>query len=274
MKKSGMPIHLMTAAIAICALFFIFTSRGITKETALQKELKLTVVYDNNPSDFSALRADWGFSAYVTGFEKNLLFDTGENPKILAGNLSALGIDKEAIDVIVLSHMHGDHIGGLDAVLHKGQTVFVPSGATQKILDAIEKAGATAIVAKDPTTVLPGIETTGTFDQDGPTPEQGLVLETPAGRVLVTGCAHPGIVQMVRGLVQRDKTPLLVLGGFHLKSDAQADIETKAKTLKTLGVQRAAPCHCSGDLARKIFAEVFDKNWVPAQLGTELRFSR
>jgi len=64
----------------------------------------------------------------------------------------------------------------------------------------------------------------------------------------------------------------LVMGGFHLRDTGQAQIEAIMADLRSLGVQRVAPCHCTGDPARQIFAEAFGTEYFPAGAGWTVTF--
>ncbi len=99
-----------------------------------------------------------------------------------------------------------------------------------------------------------GTHTTG--ELGSPIREQALAPKTPRGLVVITGCAHPGIATLVR----QAKTELgddvhLALGGFHLGGASAAQIAATIAELQELGVQRIAPSHCTGDAARRAFAE-------------------
>jgi 7,8-dihydropterin-6-yl-methyl-4-(beta-D-ribofuranosyl)aminobenzene 5'-phosphate synthase len=100
--------------------------------------------------------------------------------------------------------------------------------------------------------------------------EQALLVETGAGLVVVTGCAHPGVVEMVR----RSKATVegevrLVMGGFHLGDAGSAQIEAIIADFRELGVQQVAPCHCTGDLARQMFAEAYGDDCTLAGVGQQ-----
>ncbi len=82
------------------------------------KNVTLITIYDNyqyNPK----LKTGWGFSCLVKVNGKNILFDTGGNDSILLGNMEKMNIDPNQIDIVVLSHIHGDHTGGLTEFLEK-----------------------------------------------------------------------------------------------------------------------------------------------------------
>lgn len=220
--------------------------------------VKLIVVYDNNAyteSVVAGLRTDWGFACWVETGDSTVLFDTGGNGAILMNNLNRLGLDPAAIDAVVLSHAHGDHTGGLTALLDAGVRPAVylldtfPAGFKQAVRNR------TALVEiSGPAEVVPGVHTTGRVD--GEIPEEALIVESSDGLLVITGCAHPGVVNMVRRAREAVEGEVaLVVGGYHLGSASQAEIRKVAEGLAALGVQRVAPCHCSGDLARAIFSE-------------------
>jgi 7,8-dihydropterin-6-yl-methyl-4-(beta-D-ribofuranosyl)aminobenzene 5'-phosphate synthase len=105
--------------------------------------------------------------------------------------------------------------------------------------------------------------------------EQALVVGTAEGLVVVTGCAHPGVVEMVRRAQQVGKGEVaLVVGGFHLFGADRGRIAEVIGGLRALGVRRVAPCHCTGDLARRMFAEAFGDDFLPAGAGWSIAFRR
>src|SRR3954465_15065808 len=73
---------------------------------------RVTILYDAF-GDRAGLTRDWGFAALIEYGGKRILFDTGNDGETFSHNLKALGIDLKKIDFVVMSHRHGDHIGGL-----------------------------------------------------------------------------------------------------------------------------------------------------------------
>ncbi len=98
--------------------------------------------------------------------------------------------------------------------------------------------------------------------------EQSLIIQTEKGLIIITGCAHPGIVKIVKrakDLLKKDI--LLVVGGFHLIGKSEKEIGEIVLEFKKLGVKYVAPCHCSGDIARRLFKEVYKENFINAGVG-------
>jgi 7,8-dihydropterin-6-yl-methyl-4-(beta-D-ribofuranosyl)aminobenzene 5'-phosphate synthase len=227
-----------------------------------------TIVYENNPYNPS-LRTGWGFSCVVEIGEAVVLFDTGGNGTILLDNMEKLGFDPQAIDAVVLSHIHGDHTGGLKGLLDTGTrpVVYVPASFPESFKAPV-RVQTELVEVTDPVEVLPGVHTTGEVGSS--IVEQALVVETGAGLVVVTGCAHPGVVEMVRRAKEVvDGDVALVMGGFHLGGADSAQLEAIIADFRELGVQQVAPCHCTGDLARQMFAEAYGDGCTLAGIGQQ-----
>jgi 7,8-dihydropterin-6-yl-methyl-4-(beta-D-ribofuranosyl)aminobenzene 5'-phosphate synthase len=234
--------------------------------TEEEQTVRFTIVYDNNRYD-ERLRTAWGFACWVEVGGTTVLFDAGGESATLLGNMAKLDLDPQAIDAVVLSHIHGDHTGGLAGLLDTGirPTVYVPA-AFPASFKADLRARTDVVQVSGPTKIFSGIYTTGQVGSG--IVEQALVVETGAGLVVVTGCAHPGVVEMVR---QAKKATVgevaLVMGGFHLGSASQDQIAGIIAALRQLGVQQVAPCHCTGDRARRMFADAYGTDCTLAGVG-------
>ncbi len=227
----------------------------------------LTILYDNNPYD-PKLRTAWGFSCLVSLDGATILFDTGGDGRLLAENMAKLGVDIRSIQAVVLSHIHGDHTGGLDAVLEKNNnvTVFLPASFTSNFKADVKRHGSAVVEVYEAVKVHDCVATTGVLGRA--IEEQSLMVETSRGLVLVTGCAHPGIVNIVRRAKELTGEEIhLVVGGFHLASKSEEEINRIITQMKELGVRKVAPCHCSGDPARRLFKEAFIANYIEAGVG-------
>lgn len=221
--------------------------------------------YSHNPN----LQTSWGFSCLVKTEVMNILFDTGGSGKILLGNMGEMGIDPEKIDVVFLSHIHGDHVGGLKKFLKVNPhvTVYFPGSFPESFKDEIEKTGAEGVKVNSPKRVAPGIQSTG--ELMGPPKEQSLVISTAEGLAVITGCAHPGIVRTVRRARELENDNLhLVMGGFHLTGVSNEELRSIVRSFRELGVEMVSPTHCSGDRCREIFKEEYGENYLPDGVGS------
>lgn len=235
--------------------------------------VRLKIVY-NNYAAKEGLTTDWGFGCVIEGAEKPILFDTGTNGRILLSNMERMGISADSISMVALSHIHGDHTGGLTDFLKANSqvTVFVPPSFPAGFKRHVTSAGARCVDVKKGTPILPGVWSTGELGTG--IKEQALFAATPEGLVVVTGCAHPGVVEMVRGAKEAAaevgldaQTVALVTGGFHMLQMNDTQIHRTIDELRALGVKQAAPSHCSGDRTRVLFQKAFGSDCLVGDLG-------
>ncbi len=221
---------------------------------------KITIIYDNHTPENTALKSSWGFACVIEGFEKTILFDTGTSGPILMHNFKVLGFDLDQIDVVVISHGDWDHLGGLWTFLDANSDleVYLPASLSRHLKDEVVAVGATCIsVAENFVSICSGVVLSG--EMQGPRNEQSILLQGADESIILTGCAHPGIVEITRRFAKEEKH-YFIMGGFHLKDSATQEIESIVEELKKLGVTRAAPTHCSGARSEKIFASIFGTN--------------
>ena len=229
------------------------------------KDLSITVVYDNNPYK-EELETAWGFSCIIKGTEKTILFDTGGDGSILLSNMGKLDINPKEIDLVVLSHIHGDHAGGLNSFLKKDPDVdvYVLESFPESFKDEIKEYGANVINVQESEKICEGVYSTGELGLG--IKEQSLIIQTEQGLIIITGCAHPGIVEIVenvKGLVEDDV--LFVMGGFHLiKTSNKSEIVSSIKELEVFFI---GPCHCSGDDVRELFEKEYGENYLKIGVG-------
>jgi 7,8-dihydropterin-6-yl-methyl-4-(beta-D-ribofuranosyl)aminobenzene 5'-phosphate synthase len=231
----------------------------------------MTIVYDNH-SFKEDLEKDWGFSCFIEGLEKSVLFDTGKNGHILLSNMGKLGIRPEEIDLVFLSHAHKDHTGGLDTLLTKNakMEVWLPEFFPSSIKEAIETAGSAVVEIDSFQKICEGAYTTGVIP--GWIKEQSLLLETDKGLIVVTGCAHPRIVKIIfKAKELLGKSIYMTLGGFHLAGFLEAEVEEIAVRFRALDVKKVGPCHCSGDVCNQIFAKEYQDDFLKMGAGREIR---
>lgn len=188
--------------------------------------MKLTIVYDNEVSR-QGLRSGWGFSTLVeTEQAPPILFDTGNDGPALLYNMRELGIDAGQIGAIVISHGHGDHTGGLQSIMefNNNAEIYVPSSIWREL------PGIKISAVSGPQQLFTGVFTTGELKGI----EQSLVLSTDKGLVVLTGCSHPGVGEILQA-ASRFGSLYGIVGGFHGFHDFDL--------LKPLSL--ICPCHCT-----------------------------
>jgi 7,8-dihydropterin-6-yl-methyl-4-(beta-D-ribofuranosyl)aminobenzene 5'-phosphate synthase len=196
-----------------------------------EHSLRITIAVDNRAGP--GLKTEHGLSLWIEAEGKHILFDTGQG-RALKPNAQALGIDLAQTDILVLSHGHFDHTGGIDQVLKASDkvTVFCHAGVMQprySIRDAASKAiqiprKSAAALNRMPEQRIhwvsqplmlsgksgitgPILRKTNFEDTGGPfylDPEarradpidddQALWIQTENGVVVCVGCSHAGLV--------------------------------------------------------------------------------
>jgi 7,8-dihydropterin-6-yl-methyl-4-(beta-D-ribofuranosyl)aminobenzene 5'-phosphate synthase len=253
-------------------IFLAFSLMGV-KPIPKEKKLSFIVLYNNVPHD-KELTTAWGFSCLVKGTDKNILFDTGGDGKILLSNMKKLKIDPKEIDFVVLSHIHGDHTGGLWELLRVNNkiVVYLPESFPKDFKDRARKQGAEVVSVQNPIGICKNVYLTGELGTR--MKEQSLVIDTPRGLIIITGCAHPGIVNIVRKAKKSLNNKLyLVLGGFHLIAYTEKEVKKIIKDLKELGVVKVGPSHCTGGRPIELFREAWGKNFFDMGCGATIELN-
>jgi 7,8-dihydropterin-6-yl-methyl-4-(beta-D-ribofuranosyl)aminobenzene 5'-phosphate synthase len=235
--------------------------------TIQDKDLHLTIVYDNNPYD-NRLDTRWGFSCYIQGTKKTILFDVGGEGSVLLSNMKKLEINPKGVNAIVLSHVHYDHIGGLSHFLKENHnvTVYMPQSLPQSVKETVRQTGARVTDVKNSIKICKDVYSTGELGDF--IKEESLIIKTYKGLIIITGCAHPGVVRIVKKAKEMLKSDVyLVLGGFHLCWMSLSKVKKIINGVKKEGVKKVAPCHCSGDIARKQFEKAYGKDFLLVGAG-------
>jgi len=301
-------LFLLVTALSSAWLLPSCATTGSTPTAPAAETARITVLYDAFGKD-ATMTKDWGYAALVEINGKRILFDTGDDPEILAKNVKAKAVDLTRLDFVVLSHRHGDHIGGLTYVLSvnpkvriyapkEGFGIFgsdLPSkfyrkdeslpaemryynGAPPEIMRfGTVFPGANIQLIDKTTEVVPGITLIALVSDSPGTKELkelSLVINTPDGIVLVVGCSHPGIETIVAEAAKINPHIHFIAGGFHLVVAQDAAIEKVATSLHdNYKVDYIAPGHCTGEPTFAAMQRMFGERYLYAGLGTTLNVS-
>jgi 7,8-dihydropterin-6-yl-methyl-4-(beta-D-ribofuranosyl)aminobenzene 5'-phosphate synthase len=289
-------------------LIFVGCATMTVTVSADPARAQITVLYDafGRPSP---LQKDWGYAALVEYGGKRILFDTGNNPDILAQNAKAKDVDLSKLDFVVMSHRHGDHMGGLAYLLTVNPKVKIyapkegfgvygsdlPSTFYRKDTSLpLEQRyyngeppevmrfgtawpGANFQLVDKNIEIAPGVNLIALVsDKPGTLElrELSLAINTPAGMAIVVGCSHPGIDKIVEAATAINPRIHFVVGGFHLAVSSDPDIERIVTVLhETFRVEYVAPGHCTGEPAFTALKKAFGDRYLYAGLGTTIPLS-
>lgn len=233
--------------------------------------LKITTLYDNR-KDKEGLQEGWGFSALIETPDKKILFDTGNDYPALLSNLSLLNLSLQSITHLFFSHKHGDHIAGFAEVVQKvpqKSALYLPKGFSSSLIKKIPQGLSYQILetSSQIEDSLYSLILKGGFRLY----EQALAFKTALGTVIITGCAHPGVLNYIEEAQRLIPGPIhLVMGGFHLFQASFKKAESLVQSFHSLGVKKAAPCHCSGDQTLYSFQRMYGDQYVKIGTGTQV----
>ncbi len=268
-------------------------------------DAKITVLYDAF-GKIPGMQKDWGYSALIEYGGKRILFDTGNNADILERNAKASNVDLSKLDFVVMSHRHGDHMGGMTYLLRVNPRVKIyapkegfgvygadlpssfyrkdPSlppeqryynGSPPDIMRFgsawpganFELVDKNTEIAHDIHLIALVSDKPGTLELR----ELSLAINTPEGMAIVVGCSHPGIDKIVAAAASINPRIRVIAGGFHLVVTSDADIEKIVAALRNnFKVEYVAPGHCTGEPAFTALRRTFGDRYRYAGLGTTL----
>jgi 7,8-dihydropterin-6-yl-methyl-4-(beta-D-ribofuranosyl)aminobenzene 5'-phosphate synthase len=245
------------------------------EETVISADsVTITVIFDNIPFE-DDYATSGGFACLVEIPGTVIVFDAGGHGSILMRNTARQGIDPGAVDIVVISHEHWDHTGGLGELLESnpGARVYIPSTFGSGTRDVISKHGIEPIDVSVPVEIVPGVFSSGVMGEA--IPEQSILLMTDRGPMVITGCAHPGVAEIAaKGAELAGAAPLLVMGGWHLGGADGARIETIIETFSETGVRYVAPSHCTGENAMAVFEGAYGDRFIRSGAGKMIRGAR
>jgi len=249
----------------------------------LKRPLKISFLVDDNPGP--GCQAEHGLSLFIEADIK-ILFDAGQS-RLFLENAGHLGIDAAAADFLVLSHGHYDHGNGFEYL--NGKRLLCHPGCFTRRYRAEKSAyiglkydqpfaekNFDLIFSEKPFKISDSVTFLGqiprkndfeakqtTFVKEDGTPDfviddSALVIDTATGLVIIAGCSHAGIcniVEYAREITGKTRVRAVV-GGFHLK-EASTVIQPTIDYLKSADIGLLMPCHCVDASVIMLFNSIF-----------------
>lgn len=243
---------------------------GIRLTEGIENPVTVKIIYDNY-SVSQDLTPDWGYAILITGLDDDVLFDTGAKPDIFESNFRKMNLDGERIHFLVLSHEHGDHTNGIPGFVKIKNNIpaIIPESFSGKFKENLTRSGLKPVLVKNPALITGNLFTSGEFP--GPIPEQSLILNTKKGLVIMTGCSHPGIIEMLNKIkTSFNKNIYMVFGGFHLLQKSDQEMEKIIAGMKSLGVVKVGATHCTGEKQTKMIREAFKSDFFELGVGNSV----
>ncbi len=270
--------------------------------------IKMLVENTSNSEKFSC---EHGVSLYIETSKHKILFDTGASG-IFAENAEKMNVDLAQVDIAFISHGHYDHGGGLPTFLKlnskaniyltekalnnyatkkpEGNMVYIGIPKELEVNERFKLVGERLII-DDELQLISNVkgscltpsgndslymEKEGTMVEDDFSHEQSLIIEEQGVTLLVAGCAHKGIVNIMEHIKSLGiKKPDYVIGGFHLYNRTKNENED-SKIVKRIGLylKDSGPkyytCHCTGIESYKTLKKIMGEKVEYLATGSEL----
>jgi 7,8-dihydropterin-6-yl-methyl-4-(beta-D-ribofuranosyl)aminobenzene 5'-phosphate synthase len=254
--------------------------------------VRITTLVENSGGEHLALKHEHGLSFYIEKDNHSILFDTGQSQNFIL-NAEQLQLDMGALSHVVVSHGHYDHSGGLRSLIqvhsgfkltlgqgffdekyafYNGSYEFLGNNFDEAYLQ--DQSISYAFVESQVTEILDGVwvvtgfsrthqdelissrfllRKNGRFEPDLFNDEVLVAVDSPEGIIVLLGCSHPGMKNMidtVRHLFQRPV--YAVLGGTHLVEASRESLEKSISYLADESFKVLGVSHCTGAKAMEI----------------------
>lgn len=274
--------------------------------------MKLTTLIENNLRDRQDLYAEHGLSIHIEIDGKNILFDTGKSGKFI-DNARKLNIDLNKLDMVIISHGHYDHSGGLKRLINEvnpkcdlylGDGFFNPKYSLRQAdnyeytgnsfdLAFLKEKNVNSIFIKEDLKYLSDnlfvvtnflsdkafentnqtmfLKEDGAYKKDPFADEIAMGIKTHKGLVLVVGCSHAGIVNILETIIKRTGMKIYaVIGGLHLVKEDDEQINNIIAYLKEKDIKLIAACHCTGKQGETMLRQQLNDKFINNNTGDVL----
>lgn len=271
----------------------------------------LTLVENHENKNRMDLASEHGLSFLIENQGHTFMSDVGQSDNF-AENAAKMGVDISNVEALAISHHHYDHGGGLGRFFEENEsaTIYLRH-VTNVDYVAVDNAEGVRDIGLDKAlladqykrivpitenrTIHPGFHLLVDIPGDYPTPrgdqrlkikegremrpdpfehELVTVVEGETGLVLLTGCAHNGVLNMIAAVRRAlpGKPILAVIGGFHLHHETPHRVHEIADSLLSMDIPAIYSGHCTGEEAMAILQDVLGSRMHPLYTGLEISF--
>ena len=268
--------------------------------------MKITTLIENHGNPEAGLAGEHGLSLLLEVDGKKILFDTGQTGAFVE-NAQKLSVDLCSLNMVFLSHGHYDHTGGVPMLVEKGYRgkIYTGTGFFEKkykrLLDGTMKYNGNpfpkeqyniCMIEKDMLRITEHVilfqnfQRQTSFEQlnfkfylekekiDKFADEICLGIETAKGIVLLVGCSHVGIVNIMMTVKERIKKPIAgIVGGTHLMEAGKERLEATIQAFKQEPLEFLAVSHCTGEQHMKVLKDAFGKKFIYNITGNQVYLS-
>ena len=269
--------------------------------------LRITTLIENELDKDQSLNWEHGISYLIQTEGKKILFDTGQSGEFI-NNAKKLDIDLSDLDYVVISHSHYDHSGGLKKLIQSyqpnfklilGQDFFKGKYSLEGDIyrytgsdfdqEYLHKKGIEVEFVEDIKYITENIMVITNFKRDPQyentnetmyikedeeyklddfKDEVSLVVNTEKGLVVIVGCSHPGIVNILEEIRRKTgKEIYQVLGGLHLMKEDDEKINNIIDYLKEREIKKISACHCTGKQGETMLSQQMEEEFQRNSTG-------